>query len=115
MRTMPATRTYVGERDKRGMCHVWVIGEDGDAFGLPLRLDLRNHSPTGFEWSYLGSGPAQLALALLADATGNDVVATKSYQHFKRAVISVLPRNKTWRLTQDDIVQMLKEIGSKQS
>jgi len=33
--------------------------------GVPLnpRLDLYNHSPTGFEWGYGGSGPAQLALA----------------------------------------------------
>ena len=37
--------------------------------GRPLnpRLDLWNHSPTGFEWGYGGSGPAQLALAILAD------------------------------------------------
>jgi hypothetical protein len=33
---------------------------------LELRLDLFNHSPTGFEWGYGGSGPAQLALAILA-------------------------------------------------
>ena len=26
------------------------------------RLDLWNHSPTGFEWGYPGSGPAQSAL-----------------------------------------------------
>ena len=32
---------------------------------LPLRLEVRNHSPTGFEWGYAGSGPSQLALAML--------------------------------------------------
>lgn len=32
---------------------------------LPLRLDLRAHSPTGFEWGYHGSGPADLALAVM--------------------------------------------------
>src|SRR5439155_2970286 len=42
--------------------------------GVPLnpRLDLRKHSVTGFEWGYGGSGPAQLALALLADHLAND-------------------------------------------
>ena len=42
--------------------------------GKPLdpRLDLWNHSPTGFQWGYGGSGPAQLALALLADYLGDD-------------------------------------------
>jgi hypothetical protein len=34
---------------------------------LALRLDLVDHSPTGFEWRFRGSGPAQLALAILAD------------------------------------------------
>ena len=34
---------------------------------LRLRLDLFNHSPTGFEWGYGGSGLAQLALAILAE------------------------------------------------
>ncbi len=34
---------------------------------LGPRLDLANHSPDGFSWGYGGSGPAQLALAILAD------------------------------------------------
>jgi hypothetical protein len=45
-----------------------------DSNPLNLRLDLRNHSPSGFEWGYGGSGPAQLALALLADCLGDDPV-----------------------------------------
>ncbi|HXR05085.1 MAG TPA: DUF6166 domain-containing protein [Verrucomicrobiae bacterium] len=46
---------------------------DATVNGVPLnpRLDLYNHSPTGFEWGYGGSGPAQLALAILADHLGN--------------------------------------------
>ena len=32
---------------------------------LPLYLEDVNHSPTGFEWGYNGSGPAQLAYAIL--------------------------------------------------
>jgi hypothetical protein len=39
-------------------------------YPLPIRLDLRNHSPTGFEWGYRGSGAAQLSLAILADYIG---------------------------------------------
>jgi hypothetical protein len=39
---------------------------------LPPRLDLFNHSPAGFDWGYGGSGPAQLALAMLADALVHD-------------------------------------------
>ena len=36
------------------------------------RLDLREHSMTGFEWGFAGSGPAQLALAILADTIGDE-------------------------------------------
>jgi len=61
----------------------------GMTYFLPSRLDLVHHSPTGFEWGYNGSGPAQLALALLADALGEDL-ALKCYQDFKSAVIAIL-------------------------
>lgn len=42
------------------------------------------HSPTGFEWGYGGSGPADLALSILADYFGEhpatETVATGSYK-----------------------------------
>ncbi len=66
---------------------------------LPLRLDLYNHSPTGFDWGYGGSGPSQLALAILADATGDDQYALARRQDFKSEVISGLAYD-NWRLTQ---------------
>jgi hypothetical protein len=55
---------------------------------LPLHLDVCNHSPTGFAWGYGGSGPAQLALALLLDATGDADLARAHYQTFKRECIA---------------------------
>ncbi len=54
---------------------------------LPLRLDLWNHSPTGFEFGYGGSGPAQLALAILADCRGDELAVTYR-QAFKREVVA---------------------------
>jgi hypothetical protein len=80
--------------------------------GRPLnpRLDLYNHSPTGFEWGYCGSGPAQLALAILADHLGDDREALNLYQRFKWAVIAELPRNCRWTLTSHDIDQAIKTI-----
>ncbi len=64
---------------------------------LPFRLDLWNHSPTGFGWGYGGSGPAQLALAILADFTGNGRYAVANHQPFKRDVIARLPEDH-WEL-----------------
>ena len=42
---------------------------DGAEHTLPLCLEVDNHSPTGFEWGYAGSGPHQLALAILCGVT----------------------------------------------
>ena len=51
------------------------------------------HFPTGYERSYAGSGPAQLALALLADALGDDEKAQDHYQDFKFKVVARLPHD----------------------
>lgn len=56
-----ARSTFCGAGIAKGETLVLVDGRP-----LELRLDLCNHSPTGFEWGYGGSGPAQLALAILA-------------------------------------------------
>jgi hypothetical protein len=62
-----------------------------DGSALPPRNDLRNHSPDGFQIGYGGSGPAQLALALLADRT-DDSTALDHHQEFKWDVIAELER-----------------------
>jgi hypothetical protein len=91
--------TYQGWRDAvTGTAYVSVDGRP-----LDLRLDLDNHSPTGFEWGYGGSGPAQLALALLADALGDDQLALRLHQPFKWRVIAKLERDADWKMTGDAV------------
>ena len=63
---------------------------------------LSSHSPDGFEWGYGGSGPAQLALALLADCLDNEQEAVEWHQDFKSAVVAGLPRE-GWTLTEEEI------------
>lgn len=46
-------------------------------------LALVNHSPDGFEFGYGGSGPSQLALAILLEIVESQVIAVKCYQKFK--------------------------------
>lgn len=96
-------KSYSGRREG----HAVIVTVDGRP--LNPRLDLWNHSPTGFEWGYCGSGPAQLALALLADHLGDDEQALNLYQRFKWAVIAELPR-KPWTLTSREIDQALHYI-----
>jgi len=59
-------------------------------------LKLRNHSPDGFSWGYSGSGPAQLALALLLHFT-DETFALRWYQDFKFEVIAGYPMEKPFR------------------
>lgn len=56
-----------------------------------LSQQLRNHSPDGFAWGYGGSGPAQLALAVLLHARVSPVEALRFYQLFKADHIARLP------------------------
>lgn len=53
---------------------------------------LYNHSLDGFSWGYAGSGPAQLALALLLRYTTQEE-ALKFYQEFKWDILSALPED----------------------
>ena len=96
-------KTYRGQRSGYAV-DVTVNGR-----ALNPRFDLWNHSPSGFEWGYGGSGPAQLALALLAHHLADDHAALNCYQNFKFAVIAALPHN-CWELTSRQIDQALSTI-----
>lgn len=52
-----------------------------------------NHSPDGFNWSFGGSGPAQLALAILLEVTHDERFSVMYHQAFKWAVIGRLPKD----------------------
>ena len=97
-------KQYEGKRSY-GQCFVTVNGR-----ALDSRLDLCFHSPDGFEWGYCGSGPAQLALAILADHLADDRQALDMYQRFKWAVITELPRRRSWTLTSQDIDRAIEAI-----
>lgn len=59
--------------------------------GKELRPDrsqrIINHSPDGFNWGYAGSGPAQLALAILLEFMPEGY-ALGLYQRFKQDVVA---------------------------
>jgi len=96
-------KVYEGGRSLDGA----VVTVDGKR--LPPRFDLKKLSPAGFEWTYEGAGPAQLALALLADHLGDDAKALALYEPFMRAIVAEL--DNAWRLTSSDIDQALGTLG----
>ena len=91
----PAMKIYEGARSLAGA----MVTVDGQP--LPPRHDLKLLSKAGFEWTYEGAGPAQLALALLADHLGDDRRALALYDGFMREVVANL--DNAWRLTSADI------------
>lgn len=103
-----AARTYLGRRRPDGS----VMVTEGPR-GLPLRIDLRSHGAT-FEWGPGESGPAQLALALIADATSDDARALATYREFKRRVVQALPAE-GWQLTSEQIETEVKRIEARAS
>lgn len=91
-----------------GVCHVfrWDAESPQRPHKLHPRLDLWNHSPTGFEWGFSGSGPAQLALALAADALTDDERAVRVHQGLKRLLQTHLHRD-CWSLTRDTVCGLI--------
>ncbi len=104
-------KVYLGFRKPDGTAYVMVRDAQAQRGPVPLQHVIR-HSPTGLEWGYGGSGPADLALSILADyfgeaadlpaavfagytSKGQDAIertkAWKIYQDFKSAVIAGLP------------------------
>ncbi len=113
---MASTR-YQGKRTREGVVVEVVNMASGKRRVAPLR-HVNYHSPDGFEWGYVGSGPADLALSILAHHLGETWVngpylrklkmtqeaplCWKFHQDFKRDVISTLDRD-SWELTHTDV------------
>lgn len=65
--------------------------DNGNALAnIPQSLCL--HSPTGFEWGYHGSGPAELALNIL-NLFVTPATAHQLHQEFKDRYVATLPRD----------------------
>ncbi|MGE0682437.1 MAG: DUF6166 domain-containing protein [Candidatus Binatia bacterium] len=61
------SKTYTGRRTEKGVVvEVSRFNSSGRKLTRPLR-HIPFHSPQGLEWGYQGSGPADLALAILVD------------------------------------------------
>jgi hypothetical protein len=88
-----------------------LAGAEVTVDGKPLdpRYDLKRLSPTGFEWTYEGPAPAQLALALLADHLGDDQKALLLHETFMKEVVAFL--DNSWTLTSSEIDEALKRIA----
>jgi hypothetical protein len=76
-------------RGERETGRVWLFEKELDP--RPSQK-IRNHSSSGFNWGYNGSGPAQLSLAICLELFGSEY-GKKIYQDFKFWYIGGLPQS----------------------
>ena len=94
-------KTYEGKRTMDGL----VVTVDGQK--LPEYYEVKQFTRRGFEWTYEGTSPQQLALAILFDHLGDRERAIALSGPFMRRVVANLDND--WRLTGADIDAYLRE------
>jgi hypothetical protein len=81
--------------------------------GAPLdpSVSVMEFSKNGFEWSYEGPEPRQLALAILVDHLGDKAAAMDAVEPFMRAIVANFGNE--WEMTSDDIDLALTALDGK--
>jgi hypothetical protein len=93
-------KTYEGRRTIDGL----VVTVDGAR--LDERYDVKRFTRYGFEWTYEGESPQQLALAILIDHLGDKERAVALSEPFMKSVIANLDND--WTLTSEDVNAYLR-------
>ena len=96
-------KTYQGKRTIDGL----VVTVDG----MPLseHYEVKRFTKFGFEWTYEGDSPRQLALAILVDYLGDDARAIRLSEPFMKEVVANLDND--WHLSGAQIDAALDAIG----
>lgn len=97
-------KTYTGDRTIDGI-QVLVDGAP-----LEPRYDLQRFTDGGFEWSYEGPEPEQLAFALLVDHLGDPVEAAALHGSFMREVVANFDNE--WEMTSADMDRAIGGLGA---
>lgn len=95
-------KVYVGDRTIDGI----VVTVDGKP--LEEKTDTKCYSRNGFEWSYEGAEPSQLAYAMLVDHLGDTAQAERLQPQFMRSVVANFQNE--WEMTTADIDRVLQRL-----
>ena len=98
-------KKYEGQRTIDGI-RVTVNGKL-----LDEHIQIKKFTDYGFEWTYEGESPQQLALALLADCLGDSGKALELSERFMKAVVANLDND--WVLTDNEIEAAVKKLNGK--
>lgn len=105
----PSHALYVGQRLLRpdGRIDGCRVTVNGRRLRAARSQRVWNHSPDGFEWGYRGSGPSQLALALVLDATDSSAIAGLCYGWFRDALVANW--GDAWAITAGEIREWVEQ------
>jgi len=98
-------KIYEGKRTIDGL----VVTVDGTP--LPEHYEVKQFTKRGFEWTYDGTSPQQLALAILFDHLGDKDRAIALSGPYMKDVIANLDND--WTLRSDDIDAYLRKSGAR--
>jgi len=92
-------KTYAGKRTIDGL----VVTVDGKR--LDERYEIKRFTKFGFEWTYEGESPQQLALAILFDYLGDKERAIRLSEPFMKEIVANLDND--WTISGDQIETFL--------
>ena len=95
-------KTYQGTRSIDGL----KVTVDGGP--LSEHYEVKQYTKWGFEWTYEGASPQQLALAILYDHLGDRDRAIRMSGPFMKEVVADLDND--WTLSTADVDRALREI-----
>ncbi len=95
-------RTFGGKRTIDGL----VVTVDGKP--LSEHYDVKRFTTWGFEWTYEGDSPQQLALAILVEQLADKERAIRLSEPFMRKVIANLDND--WTLTGSQVETAVRDI-----
>ena len=97
-------KTYVGERTIDGL-RVTVDGRK-----LDEHYAIKQFTKYGFEWTYEGDSPRQLALAILVEQLGDPQRALRLSGPFMKKIVANLDND--WTLTGDEIDAAVRSLDT---
>lgn len=95
-------KVYTGDRTIDGI----VVTVDGEP--LDTHADMKRYSRDGFEWSYEGEAPTQLAYAILVDHLGDTAKAERLAPTFMHRVVANFQNE--WEMSSADIDRVLRQL-----
>jgi hypothetical protein len=80
------------------------VARDGQVRLLNPRYDLQRLSPDGLSWGYSGSGPSQLAIAMLMEILGDWDRVRALWPKFHDLFVAHIPSTANWTADGADIL-----------